>query len=95
MFNFTLLLAILSIQLLPSVVIDYLVGDLQWELWHISMLVIILLQAIYIYKEQRFDKLYTKIISGIILVVSLWFLFTYTTVTSLEKYSKQEVTFKE
>lgn len=95
MFKIILLLIVLLLQLLPSYIIDYLEDDAQWQLWHMSMLTIVLVQALIIYKDLEFKKIVPKVLTLATLVVSLWFLFDYTRDTAIEEGQEVHIFYSE
>ena len=84
--NFILLLVIFLIQIIPSLIVDYLGDDLQWEMWHVSMLSIVVIQAFYIYKGLPFKQVYTKAIAFVIMLLSMYFVYDYTKLTTVYRY---------
>jgi len=63
---------------------DFMEAELQWYTYHVGLNVVVLLQALYIFKEVDFNRTCTKAISLVLLVVSFWFLFDYLAASILE-----------
>lgn len=77
MLNLGIIITILLIQIIPSIMIDYLSNNVAWNLYIISMLTIILLQALIIYRLQPSLMTPIKILTLILMVVSGYFLLDY------------------
>ena len=81
-----ILVAILVAHIIPTLAYDYIGDDIRWHLYHISLLIILLLQAALIYIKQSFKDKFTKMLSFVIMAASVWFLFDYIAITYFESY---------
>jgi len=70
-----ILICIIALQLLPQLLT--LDDDEQWQVWCMSMLVIVILQAYYIYMGASFKNKIIKILATFILLLSMWFAYDY------------------
>jgi len=81
MYKFLILSIILLIQLFPQLFIDYLETDIAFEVYVFSMLLIIWLQAAYIYSTELWEIRCRKLLSLVLLGVSTWFIYDYMLIT--------------
>lgn len=81
MLNLVILGLIITLQIIPSAIVDLLGDDLQWQLWHVSMLSIVILQALYIYRSHTFNDKAQKLLAVIMLILATWFFIEYFSIT--------------
>lgn len=91
MFNFIFLLTVLIVHIVPFKFGAYLNLESEYNLYIITLLGIISLQSLYIYKELSFKTPYTKVVAILLLIASLWFFCDYVYPLTVDKSVELEV----
>lgn len=88
-----LLIVIISAQIMPGFVMEYLSDTLQWQLWHIATLSVVVLQSTYIFSTIPRGCVIKKSMSFIGLTAGMFFLFDYVAPNVVEENIGQVVRF--
>lgn len=89
MFNAAALSLILLIHLVPFGIGKFLPIDIEYELYTVSLLGIMLLQNIVIFKSALLGNRYTMLVAMLLVVASLWFLCEYIFILEVGKVTEQ------
>ena len=81
------LLLILLLHFLPSLIIDYLATDFQWQFWHICLLSIIVLQSFAFFRK---DSKFINLMGGLILLLNIYFLTDYIVDMDKVRYTESD-----